>query len=93
MPHAYHARLADEEYHTLTLLVGERTGICLGAAVRETVCCRVRQQMHAQGCRHFGDYLARLQDGTAEPLLADLCAPLQCRPPRFFSDSSAWCHA
>ncbi len=93
MSHTLHTRLADEEYHTLALLVGEHSGICLGAAAREAVCTRARQQMHEHGCRRFGDYLDRLQHDRAHTLLADLCAPLHCRAPRLFAGSAVRCDA
>jgi len=62
--------LGDAEFETIRRLVGERTGIVLSDAKRDMVYGRLARRLRALGLRRFRDYLARLEAGDAEEMVA-----------------------
>ncbi len=62
--------LGDAEFETIRRLVGERTGIVLSDAKRDMVYGRLARRLRALGLRSFRDYLAGLQAGDDEEMVA-----------------------
>ncbi|HNW92164.1 MAG TPA: hypothetical protein PKM88_04555 [bacterium] len=70
------SRLTDAEYRELQLLVADKAGICLGAAVREHITDRVLHQMTLLGTTVFAKYLQHIENDQHEGIVQDLCKDL-----------------